>query len=81
MSDYEEYGLEPATVHLLNLFSNGCEAKEAGRSSRLEAKEAATFLRFLDADERAMVIMDMLVLIYTLESEVIDLKLKEMSVE
>lgn len=78
---YEEFGLEPDTVQLLRLFGDGCEAREVGRSSASEAYAAAKYLGSLDADERAMVIMDMMVLIYTLQSEILDLRMKGISVE
>ena len=77
MSDQDDYGFEPETVHLLKVFQAGGDAMESGLPSINYSRQISDYLHGLTNQMKGQVIIDLLVLSGHLESIILELKMKE----
>lgn len=78
MNIFDGYEIESETEQLLRIFREGADRLEMGMNFEECAREASDFVYDLDEPTKGLVVIDLLVLASTLESEVTELRLREM---
>jgi hypothetical protein len=80
MIDYDEYEIETETEQLRRIFQDGADQLEMGLPFETSARAASDFVYELDDVTKGLVILDLLVLCQTFESEIFEMKLREMEI-
>ena len=74
----EDYDFEPETAVLLSLFKQGGDDLERGLPGEPMSRECSDLLCEMDNATKGLVIIDLLVLANTLDSVILDMKMKEL---